>query len=276
MKIQSFNNARLDPIFPTRSNPGDSAQLCVRQQRLMDSINNHPKGHQRISVRFHLCILLLIIIIPYSIIALAAMPGKTLPFIEEEDQDGARTIWFFFNVSGVEGTKHAYTPAKDIPNSNRWLKLQPNTPLQPADMAWWPNAVAMLQDKEKGLYVFKNQPVPLAELKKRFGKPVFRRFNTAEKPLALMVFRKNKKTPGKIPAILPKTKLYDAMFDLAINALGPRCTHDPDKVWVSIADTDEKRVYEIDRSGCITGEERKVDKEFFKLITKMEKDGTFD
>ena len=116
----------------------------------------------------------------------------------------------------------------------------------------------------------------LTELERKFGKPVFRRFNKAEKPLALTILRKDKKKPDRIPAILPGTKLYNAMFDLAINALGPGCTHDRDNVWVGIADTDEKRVYEIDRSGCITGEERKVDKEFFKLITKMEKEGIFD
>jgi len=142
-------------------------------------------------------------------------------------------------------------------------------------MAWWPNAVAILQDKEKGLFIFKNKVVPLAHLEKKFGKPVFRRFNTAEKPLALVLFKKDK-TPEKLPAILPNTKLYCAVFDLAVNALGAECTHDHENVWVGIADTDENRVYEIDRSGCITGEERKVDKQFFELIKQMEEGGAFD
>ena len=117
----------------------------------MDSMNNYLGRHQRISVCFRNAVLLFIIVISCSTIAIAEKPGKTLPFTEEEDHDGARAVWFLFNVSGVEGTKHAYTPAKDIPNSNRWLKLQPKTPVQPGDMAWWPNAVAMLQDKEKGV-----------------------------------------------------------------------------------------------------------------------------
>jgi hypothetical protein len=210
-----------------------------------------------------------------STIVFAASPGKTLPFTEEEDSDGARTVWFFFNVARIGGLKHAYTPAKDIPKSKRWLELQPGTPLQISDMAWWPDAVALLQDKEKSIYIFKGQQMPLGELEKKFGKPSFRRFNKAEKPLALVVFGKNKKMPKRIPAVLPDSPLYGTLFDLAINTLGPSCNHNPKNVWVSIADTDEERVYEIDSSGCITGEKRRVDKDFRKFITKMENEGVF-
>lgn len=217
----------------------------------------------------------LLAIMLFSTTCLAADPSKTLPFTADEDQDGARTVWFLLNAGQVPGVRYAYTPANEIPKSNRWLELQPGTPLQTFDMAWWPNAVALLEDRVKGRYIFKNQRMPLVELERIYGKPSFRRFSKAEKPLALALFKKNKKAPEKLPAILPESVLYDAIFDLAINATGPRCIHNPNNVWVSIADTDEKRVYEIDNSGCITGEGRKVDKEFSKLITKMEREGAF-
>lgn len=109
-----------------------------------------------------------------------------------------------------------------------------------------------------------------------FGKPTFRRFNTAENPLALVVFEDSKKAPSKIPAIMPETPLYTAIFDLAINTRGPVCVHNRDDVWVSIADSDDKRLYEIDRSGCITGEERKVDQEFYLLINDMKRSEAFE
>jgi hypothetical protein len=206
----------------------------------------------------------------------AQVPGKAFPFTEDEDRDGARMVWFLMNVSGLKATKHAYIPVKDIPKSNRWLKLKPDEPLQQIDMAWWPNAVAILMDTENKIYRFKADVVPLRELEKKFGKPEYRRFNTADKPLALVVFEENKKGPLKIPAILPETDLYAALFDLAINTTGSSCTHNHDDVWVSIADSDENKVYEIDHSGCITGEDRKVEKQFFELIKKMKEGGAFD
>jgi hypothetical protein len=198
----------------------------------------------------HLISILVLGLLLHAVVenALAA-PGKTLPFTAEQDHDGTRTVWFLLNVSGVKGAKHAYIPAKEIPSSNRWLKLKPTEKLQPMDMAWWPNAVALLKDKESDTYLFKNKPIVLAALKKKFGKPTFRRFNTAEKPLALVVFENSKKAPSKIPAIMPETPLYMAIFDLAINTRGPACVHNRDKVWGSIADSDDKRVYEIDQSG---------------------------
>jgi hypothetical protein len=224
-------------------------------------------------------ITILIIIMTIAIIScncFAEVSGKAFPFTEDEDRDGARMVWFLMNVSGLKATKHAYIPVKDIPKSNRWLNVKPDEQLQQIDMAWWPNAVAVLMDTENQIYRFKGDTVPLRELENKFGKPEYRRFNTADKPLALVVFEGNKKAPLKIPAILPGTDLYAAIFDLAINATGSRCTHNPYDVWVSIADTDEKRVYEIDRSGCITGEERKIEKQFFELIRKMKEGGAFD
>ncbi len=221
------------------------------------------------------CILGITLLILVFTNALAA-PGKTLPFTAEDDHDGARTVWFLLNVSGITGVKHAYIQAKDIPTSNRWLKLKPNEKLQPMDMAWWPNAVAVLKDKEKETYIYKNKTLSLTELKKKFGKPTLRRFNTAEKPLALVLFEGAKNPPAKIPAIMPETSQYAAIFDLAINTRGASCIHNRDQVWVSIADPDEKRVYEIDRSGCITGEQRKVDEEFYSLINDMKQSGAFE
>jgi len=206
----------------------------------------------------------------------AGVPGKAFPFTEEEDRDGARMVWFLLNVSGLKSTKHAYIPAKDIPRSNRWLKLKPDELLQQIDMAWWPNAVAVLMDTENMIFRFKGDAVPLRALEKIFGKPEYRRFNTADKPLALVVFEENKIGPLTTPAVLPETELYAALFDLAINTAGSRCTHKHDDVWVSIADTDENKVYEIDHSGCITGEERKVEMQFFELIKKMKEGGAFD
>lgn len=222
--------------------------------------------------------LMAVIIVFLSNISSAEMADKQLPFTAEEDNDGARSVWFFFNISsGLAGVKYSYIPAKDIPKSNRWRALHVNETLQPADIAWWANAVAILQDKEKGRYrfIFKNQLISLPELKKIYGNPVFRRFNKAEKPLALTIFNRNNNTSGRIPAILPKTKLYNTIFDLAINTRGARCTHDATKVVIRIEDTDEKKVYAIDVSGCITGEQRIVDPKFMKLIIKMEKVGAF-
>jgi len=57
----------------------------------------------------------------------------------------------------------------------------------------------------------------MSELKNEFGNPIFRRFNTAEKPLALMLFNDSPKAPAKLPAIMPETPTYAAIFDLAIN-----------------------------------------------------------
>lgn len=205
-----------------------------------------------------------------------AAPTKTLPFTAEEDSDGSRMVWFLMNVSGLKSTKHAHISAKDMPKSNRWLRLEPGEPLQEIDMAWWPTAVAVLSDKKTQTFNFKGNLVPLKDLERRFGKPEYRRFNTAEKPLAVVVFNEKQKEPSQIPAILPETDLYAAIFDLAINTTGPRCNHNHEDVWISIADTDEKRVYEIDHAGCITGEERKVEKDFFKVIKKMKEGGAFD
>lgn len=202
-----------------------------------------------------------------------AAPAKTLPFTAEEDADGSRMVWFLLNVSGLKSTKHAHISARDIPKSNRWLKLEPSKPLQEIDMAWWPNGVAILSNKKTETFNFKGNLVQLSELERRFGKPEYRRFNTADKPIALVIFNDKQKEPSKIPAILPETDLYAAIFDLAINTTGPRCTHNPNDVWISIADTDEKRVYEIDHAGCITGAERKVDKDFLTLIGEMQKKG---
>jgi len=217
----------------------------------------------------------ILIIAIFSCNCFADGSGKAFPFTEEEDHDGARMVWFLMNVSGLKSTKHAYIPVNEIPKSNRWIILKPEEPLQQIDMVWWPNAVAVLTDTDKKLCRYKADIVPLKDLEKRFGKPEFRRFNTAEKPLALVVFDKKQKEPARIPAVLPETDLYAAIFDLAINTAGPRCTHNPDDVWVSIADTDEKQVYEIDHSGCITSEQRKVDTDFFDLIRKMQKQGVF-
>jgi len=47
-------------------------------------------------------------------------------------------------------------------------------------------------------------------------------------------------------------------------------------VWVGIADPDERRVYEVDRSGCITGEQRKVDQQFYFLISDLKQRGAFE
>ena len=226
-------------------------------------------------MKIHASLLAMIVAMALTGSSLAATKGETLPFTEDEDFDGARTVWLFFNSSGIPGTKHAYVPAKEIPKSNRWLKLDSKTPLQIGDMAWWPNAMAILRDKEKEKYIFKNKIVTLTALEERYGKPEFRRFNKAEKPLALVVFRKDE-SAGKIPAVLPKSELYDTAFDLAINTRGPSCTHNTDDVYVSIADTDENKIYEIDYSGCITGEEREIDLEFFEVIKTMQKNGVFD
>jgi hypothetical protein len=228
------------------------------------------------NVKRAVLVFLAVLITVFSCNCFAGVPGKAFPFTEEEDLDGARMVWFLMNISGLKATKHAYIPINEIPKSNRWLKLKPDEPLQQIDMVWWPNAVAILTDTENKLCRFKAYVVPLKEFEKRFGKPEFRRFNTAEKPLALVVFDNKRKEPAKIPAILPETDLYAAIFDLAINATGPRCTHNPDDVWVSIADTDEKRVYEIDHSGCITSEQRKVDTDFFNLIKEMQKKSAFN
>lgn len=117
--------------------------------------------------------ILVLTILLFSAENALSAPGNTLPFTAEEDHDGSRTVWFLLNISGVNSAKHAYTPAKDIPKSNRWLKLKPNEKLQPMDMAWWPNAVALLKDKDSEIYLFKNKSVSMAAQRRCSGSQPF-------------------------------------------------------------------------------------------------------
>jgi len=76
--------------------------------------------------------------------------GKTFPFTEAEDHDGAKFVWFVYSQSKY---RYDYIKAGDFPKSNRFSP-SPNNKPQPGDVAWWKTFVAIYSpDKGRTEYL---------------------------------------------------------------------------------------------------------------------------
>lgn len=102
----------------------------------------------------------------------AAQPGRTLPFTQAQNQDGAKFVWFIFGNSGFN---YAYVPAKELPASPNFREVPEP---QPGDVAWWPGFVAIvkLHDGRLVSYLTAESERALEELESLFGKPRFYRY----------------------------------------------------------------------------------------------------
>ena len=108
----------------------------------------------------------------FSLSAFAAQPGKTLPFTQAQNQDGAKFVWFIFGESGF---KYDYVPAKNLPNSPSFRQV--SVP-QPGDVAWWPSYVAIVNLQNGKLYSYltaESERTP-DEVEFLYGKPRFYRY----------------------------------------------------------------------------------------------------
>lgn len=107
-----------------------------------------------------------------SLSSIAAQPGKTLPFTQAQNQDGAKYVWFIF---GNAGFNYEYVPAKDLPNSLHFREV--STP-QPGDVAWWPGYVAIvkLHDGKLYSYLTAENERALDDVESLYGKPHFYRY----------------------------------------------------------------------------------------------------
>lgn len=104
--------------------------------------------------------------------ASAVQPGRTLPFTQAQNQDGAKFVWFVF---GNAGFNYSYVPAKDLPSSPNFREV---TEAQPGDLAWWPGFVAIvkLQDGKLVSYLTAENERAPEEIEGLFGKPRFYRY----------------------------------------------------------------------------------------------------
>jgi len=64
-------------------------------------------------------------------------PGKAFPFTEEDDQDGARYVWF---ITCASGFRYDYITAREFPTSRRFRQVDDP---RGGDIAWWPTYVAI-------------------------------------------------------------------------------------------------------------------------------------
>jgi len=109
-------------------------------------------------------------------VALAAFavqpPGRTLPFTQAQNQDGAKYVWFIF---GNAGFKYDYVPAKDLPASPNFRQV---SEAQPGDVAWWLGFVAIvkLHDGKLVSYLTAESERAVEEVESLFGKPRFYRY----------------------------------------------------------------------------------------------------
>lgn len=108
----------------------------------------------------------------FSLSAFGAQPGKTFPFTQAQNQDGAKFVWFIFGDSGF---KYDYVPAKDLPNSPNFRQVSEP---QPGDVAWWPGYVAIVKLHNGKLYSYltaESERMP-DEVESLYGKPRFYRY----------------------------------------------------------------------------------------------------
>ena len=99
---------------------------------------------------------------------------RTFPFTQNEDSDGARHVWFMYQLADYP---YAYLPAKTLPTSPKLRFLQANELPAIGDIAWWQEMVAIYDPgtpKRLGLsddYVLLTAPgvLPLSVTEKKFG-----------------------------------------------------------------------------------------------------------
>jgi hypothetical protein len=101
-----------------------------------------------------------------------------LPFSAEENRDGAMYVWF---VLGQTGFDYPYTPARDFPKSRVFKKVEKP---RAADIAWWPDSVALYGDKGDVLLSARGEE-PLKVAAGKHGPPVWYRFvgSSSKKPV---------------------------------------------------------------------------------------------
>jgi len=95
----------------------------------------------------------------------AAQKPQRFPFSRTENSDGAKFVWFVYNLSGFS---FPYQPAKSIPASNRFLKLSAGHP-QEGDLAWWPRFVGIYDGDSTRSVMTAEGKTPLAALVKKYG-----------------------------------------------------------------------------------------------------------
>ena len=112
-----------------------------------------------------------------SFTALSAQPGKTLPFTQQQNQDGAKFVWFIFANSGFP---YDYVPAKDLPQSPHFREVSEP---QPGDVAWWPGfvAIAKLRGGQLVSYLTAENERALEDVESLYGKPRFYRYQVLER-----------------------------------------------------------------------------------------------
>lgn len=112
-----------------------------------------------------------------------AQPGaKTFPFDAEEDEDGARYVWWIYGQADI---RYMYFPAKFFPDSGTFRHVSDGIP-QEGDVAWWKEFVA--------LYTGNNSPdginlmtasgkTSLKKLQDKYGQVKWYRFFGSISPL---------------------------------------------------------------------------------------------
>lgn len=112
----------------------------------------------------------------FSFSSIAQQEQKSLPFTKEQNQDGAKFVWFIYSQSGFN---YEYVTTKELPKSEYFREVKKP---QPGDVAWWPDFMAITSVKQ-------GQPVEIMaagneytfqQLVKLYGKPHFYRFQVAK------------------------------------------------------------------------------------------------
>ncbi|MCU0756005.1 MAG: hypothetical protein MUE46_12915 [Xanthomonadales bacterium] len=106
-----------------------------------------------------------------SSLLFAGQAERTFPFTEEENQDGAKFVWFMFDRVNLG---YDYVTARELPKSDGFRVVYfPRT----GDVAWWPEFVAIVkvgEEKQLTYLTAESERAP-EEIEDRYGKPVFYR-----------------------------------------------------------------------------------------------------
>jgi tetratricopeptide (TPR) repeat protein len=94
----------------------------------------------------------------------------SLPFVAEENRDGAMFVWFIF---GQEWFEYPYAKAADFPRSPFFKEVQE---VKSGDIAWWKGFMAIFRG-EKGMLLSARGELPLKTEEKKRGKARWFRYD---------------------------------------------------------------------------------------------------
>jgi hypothetical protein len=105
------------------------------------------------------------------LVACPAFAGPSLPFTRNENEDGAKWVWFIYQQ---QSHNYGYVSAKDFPSVREFVEV---TEPQPGDVAWWCGYMTIVAIKDgKITYMTAESPRDREALESLFGKPRFFRF----------------------------------------------------------------------------------------------------